>query len=194
VTYDNNHQTSEIAALTSYPKRVNRMIVFVFGLPGTGKSFFASRLAKMINASYLNSDKLRKELFAQRTYSYNEKKVVYDTMLDKTKEAIATGQNLVLDATFHKKETRDTFIKQLSDQGEVFYIRLHSGERTIKERLKKSRPYSEADFEVYKLIQQQWEPFNEPHLVLESTNNNIEEMLLKAAQYLGWKNDTGTDR
>jgi len=170
------------------------MIVFVFGLPGTGKSYFASRLAKMIGASYVNSDRVRKELFAQRTYSYNEKKVVYDTMLARTKEAIAAGQNLVLDATFHKKETRDTFMKQLSDQGEVFYIGLHSPESTIKDRLKKSRPYSEADFEVYKLIQQQWEPFNEDHLVLESTNNNIEEMLLKAAQYLGWKNDTGTDK
>ena len=120
--------------------------------------------------------------------------MVYDTMLNKTKEAWATGENLVLDATFHKKETRDTFMKQLSDQGEVFYIGLHSAESTIKERLKKSRPYSEADFEVYKLIQQQWEPFTEQHLELESTNNNIEEMLLKAAQYIGWENDTGTDK
>jgi predicted kinase len=170
------------------------MIVFVFGLPGTGKSFFASRLAKMIDAGYLNSDMLRKQLFAERTYSNHEKKVVYDTMLSKAKEAIATGQNLVLDATFHKKETRDTFMKQLSDQDEVFYIGLYSVESTIKERLKRSRPYSEADFEVYKLIRQQWEPFKERHLLLESTNNNIEEMLLKAAQYLGWKNDTKTDK
>ena len=54
------------------------------------------------------------------------------------------GQNLVLDATFHEKETRDTFIKQLSDHGEIFYIGLHSIESTIKERLKKSRPYSEV--------------------------------------------------
>ena len=114
------------------------MVVFVFGLPGTGKSYFASRLAKMIDASYLNSDKLRKELFAQRTYSHHEKKVVYDTMLRKAKAAIAMSQNLVLDATFHKKETRDTFVKQLSDQGEVFYIELHSVESTIKERLKKA--------------------------------------------------------
>ena len=194
MTYDINHQTSEIAALTSYPKRVNRMIVFVFGLPGSGKSFFASRLAKMIDASYLNIDMLRKELFAKRTYSDLEKKVVYDTILGKAKEAIAMGQNLVLDATFHKKDTRDTFMKQLSDQEEVFYIEIHSPESTIIERLKKSRPYSEADFEVYKLIQQQWEPFNESHLLLESTNNNIEEMLLKATEYLGWKNDTKTDK
>ena len=109
------------------------MVVFVFGLPGTGKSYFASRLAKMIDASYVNSDRVRKELFAQRAYSDHEKKVVYDTMLVKTKEAIAMGQNLVLDATFHKKETRDTFMKQLSNQGKVFYIGLHSIESTIKE-------------------------------------------------------------
>ncbi|MBT8306645.1 MAG: AAA family ATPase [Maribacter sp.] len=161
------------------------MIVFVFGLPGTGKSYFASRLAKRIEASYVNSDRLRKELFEQRTYSNHEKKVVYDTMLDKAKKALAMDRNLVLDATFHKKETRDAFMEQLSDQGEVFYIELHSVESTIKERLKKSRPFSEADFEVYKLIQQQWEPFSGKHLVLESTNKNIEEMLLKASQYLG---------
>ncbi len=161
------------------------MIVFVFGLPGTGKSYFASRLAKRIEASYVNSDRLRKELFEQRTYSNHEKKVVYDTMLDEAKKALAKDRNLVLDATFHKKETRDAFMEQLSDQGEVFYIELHSVESTIKERLKKSRAYSEADFEVYKLIRQQWEPFSGEHLVLESTNKNIEEMLLKASQYLG---------
>ena len=160
------------------------MIVFVFGLPGTGKSYFASRLAKKIDADYINSDRIRKELFAERTYSDQEKKAVYDIMLDKTKEAIVTGQNLVLDATFHKNETRDGFMKQLSDQGEVFYIGLHANENTTKERLSKSRPYSEADFEVYTLIQQQWEPFVEHHLVLESTNDNIEEMLRKALHYL----------
>ena len=122
------------------------MIVFVFGLPGTGKSFFASRLAKMIDAGYLNSDMLRKQLFAERTYSNHEKKVVYDTMLSKAKEAIATGQNLVLDATFHKKETRDTFMKQLSDQGEVFYIRLHSGETYDQRAIKKKQALQRSRF------------------------------------------------
>ena len=170
------------------------MIVFVFGLPGTGKSYFASRLAKMMDANYVNSDRLRKELFELRTYSNQEKNAVYESMLDKAKRAITKGQNLVLDATFHKKETRDKFMKHLSDQGEVFYIELHSAERTIKERLKKSRPYSEADIEVYKLIQQQWEPFSGEHLVLESTNENIEEMLLKASHYLGLAHDTGTNK
>ncbi len=54
----------------------------------------------------------------------------------------------------------------------------------IKERLEKSRPYSEADFQVHQLIRQQWEPLEEDHLRLQSTNDNIDAMLLKAMKYL----------
>jgi predicted kinase len=61
------------------------MIVIVFGLPGSGKSFFASRLAKMINADYINSDMIRKEMFASSTYSEKEKAAVYNVMIEKTK-------------------------------------------------------------------------------------------------------------
>ena len=83
------------------------MIVIVFGLPGSGKSFFASRLAKIINADYLNSDRIRKEMFASRNYSEKEKAAVYSAMIEKTKVLANQKKNLVLDATFHKKETRD---------------------------------------------------------------------------------------
>jgi predicted kinase len=80
------------------------MIVIVFGLPGSGKSYFASRLAKAINARYVNSDKVRKENFEKRIYSDQEKKAVYDKMLEQMKESVKQKKNLVLDATFHKKD------------------------------------------------------------------------------------------
>jgi len=35
------------------------MIIIVFGLPGSGKSYFASKLAERINARYINSDVIR---------------------------------------------------------------------------------------------------------------------------------------
>lgn len=160
------------------------MIVIVLGLPGSGKSYFASRLAKMIDADYLNSDRIRKELFAHRTYSEKEKKAVYAAMLTQANETLARGRNLVLDATFHKKETRDHFLKQLSGRGEVFYIGLQADENTIKARLKKNRPYSEADFKVHQMIQQEWEPLGKDHLRLQSTNENIDDMLQNALHYL----------
>ena len=49
------------------------MIVIVFGLPGSGKSYFASHLASMINADYINSDKVRRTMFDTRTYQKRKK-------------------------------------------------------------------------------------------------------------------------
>ena len=43
------------------------------------------------------------------------------------------------------------------------------------------RTDSQADFEVYKKIKNEWEPFDQDHLILQSTDDNIEEILHKAA-------------
>jgi len=169
------------------------MIVFVFGLPGSGKSYFASRLSKKIDADYINSDRVRKELFDERMYSDKEKKAVYDKMLQITKEAEHKGTNLVLDATFYKSETRKRFLNELWGLDDIFFIEIQAEENIIKERLKKNRPFSEADFKVYKAIRQKWEPLNEPHLVLQSTDDNIDSMLQEAEEYLQAKNDKRTD-
>jgi predicted kinase len=160
------------------------MIVIVLGLPGSGKSYFASRLARMLGADYVNSDRLRKELFPKRTYSAEEKSKVYEAMFQKMEEAIAHRKNLVLDATFHKNATRKQFMNSIKRKEQLFFIEVQAEENTIKQRLKKSRPYSEANFEVYKLIQKQWEPLQIPHLTIESTNDNIDRMLQEAVQYL----------
>ena len=170
------------------------MIVIVFGLPGSGKSYFASRLAKMINAGYINSDQLRKEMFKDRTYSEQEKAAVYKTMLKKMKEAMNQNRNLVIDATFHKNETRKLFIQEAERKDCIFFIEVKADENIIRERLKEDRPYSEADFEVYKFIRQHYEPLNERHLILESTNENVDNMLQRAVDYLKWKNDKGPDQ
>ncbi len=169
------------------------MIVIVFGLPGSGKSYFASRLAKMINAVYINSDRLRMEMFNDRTYSEQEKAAVYKAMLKKMKEAMNQDKNIILDATFHKNETRKLFIQEADRKDGIFFIEVKADENIIRERLKKERPYSEADFEVYKSIRQQYEPMNEPYLTVESTNENVDNMLQKAVDYLKRKDDKGAD-
>lgn len=170
------------------------MIVIVFGLPGSGKSHFASRLAKKINADYINSDQLRVEMFKIKTYAEQEKAAVYNAMLLKMKEAVNQKKSLVLDATFHKNETRKLFIQDVEKKDCIFFIETHADENITRERLKRKRPYSEADFEVYKSIRRQWESLDEPHLILQSTNENIDYMLQKAVDYLKWKDDTGTDQ
>ncbi len=168
------------------------MIVIVLGLPGSGKSYFAERLAKMIHANHINSDRLRKEMFNKRTYSPEEKAAVYQAMLGKMREAIDLDRNIVLDATFHHQETRKLFIQEARDR--VYLIEVRAAENLIKQRLKQERADSEANFEVYQSIRQAWETPGQPHLLLESTDTNIDNMLQKAAEYLQWKDDKRTDQ
>ncbi len=165
------------------------MVIIVYGLPGSGKSYFASRLAKTIDADYVNSDRVRKEMYASRTYSPQEKESVYNEMLVRMKEAVQQNRHVVLDGTFHKRDTRKLFIKEMEEKGGIYFIEVQADENITSKRLKKERPYSEADFEVYKLIREDNEPLTDPHLLLQSTDDNIDNMIQKASTYLKSKHD-----
>ncbi|MGZ8541639.1 MAG: AAA family ATPase [Chitinophagaceae bacterium] len=163
------------------------MIIIVMGLPGSGKSFFATRLATAINADYISSDRQRKKMIANRTYSAKEKELVYNEMLMQMRQAIKQNRNLVLDATFHKNETRNKFKEEAGNTDEIIFIEIVANETLVKERLRATREDSEADFAVHQMIQQEWQPMKQLHLTLQSTNDNIEDMLEKTIEYLNQK-------
>lgn len=161
------------------------MIILISGLPGSGKTFFAERLAQRIKALHLSSDRLRKELFpVQRVYSEEEKQSVYQEMLKRMKEA-AQQQPVILDATFYRADLRAPFIKAAEEIKEKLYIiRLTAAEDLIKKRTTQQREDSEANYDVYLKLKDQYEPISSAFLSLQSEENNIEEMLSKALAYL----------
>jgi len=163
------------------------MVVIVFGLPGSGKSFFASRLALMIKGEYINSDQIRLKLFKKRKYTEDEKEKVYDTLFDLAQEAVKKGSNVVVDATFYKQYLRQRYLDEMSN--DLFFIEVVTRKGIVKKRLSQPRAFSEADYSVYKKIKKEWEPFVDKHLVLESTNDNIGEMMDTAVLYLHLRHD-----
>ena len=169
------------------------MIAIVFGLPGSGKSYFASHLARLINAEYITSDKVRRTMFDTRTYSKKEKLAVYNEMISQIGESVKQHKNLVLDATFYKNDIRKKFLNKAENNDGIIFIEIRAEEDLIRERLKRPRKYSEADFKVYKKIKKQWEPFKGKHLILQSTDDNITGMLEKTADYLHLTNDKRTN-
>lgn len=156
-------------------------IVAVCGLPGSGKSYFASRLAEATGALYLSSDEIRKELYAIRTYSDEEKADVYRELTARALQA-ARENVVVLDATFYRKDLRDEVGKTIETP--VRWIEVRADESVVRDRMNRPRTHSEADFDVYLKIKDAWEPLTDEHLVLQSTNDNIDEMLEQAVQYL----------
>ncbi len=169
------------------------MIIIVFGLPGSGKSYFASHLASMINAEYINSDIVRKKLFHKRTYSEQEKLLVYNEMIRQMRKVAKQNRNVALDATFYSNDIRQKFVEGIKDINDIIFIEVTAEESVNRKRLEKAREDSEADFEVYKKIKNEWEPLRQDHLILKSTNDNIREMLEKTADYLYLKNDKRTN-
>jgi len=161
------------------------MIIIVFGLPGSGKSYFASRLAKELQANYVSSDVIRKKLFDHIEYSNEEKIMVYEQMIKEMKKAMRQGEDIVLDATFYKDSIRNKLIKTANDNSKkILFVEVWANPEIIFERLRVRREYSDADYTVYTRIKEIFEPMEMEHLKIQSTQENIKEMLDMAANYI----------
>lgn len=161
------------------------MLIGVCGLPGSGKSYFASRLAKQLEATYLSSDALRKELVSEPRYSYNEKERVYENLLAQASTHLRDGGTVVLDATFHTAARRHRVTQLGAESGATLrWIEVFATKPVLRTRLAADRPDSDADYAVYEKIRQESEPMTEEHIGLESTQSNLTEMLDQALGYL----------
>lgn len=161
------------------------MIIIVAGLPGSGKSYFAERLASKIGALYIGSDKVRKSMDAMGQYSFEDKLQVYKEMVKILEENLNKYTNVVVDATFYLSAMRDLFLQAAENRGvPICFMLIESSEQLMKERVSRPREDSEADFAVYKKVKAQYEELTIPHLKLESTNENIDSMLETAMTYI----------
>lgn len=162
----------------------------VIGLPGSGKSFFAKRFAEILGAEYISSDLLRIKMGLSGKYLPEQKSLVYRQMAEDTKDVLMKNKSVVLDGTFFQKKYRELIYTIAEEIGiPVFIILVKADENIIKQRLSAPRKDSEADHSVYLKIKEQFEPIDKPFLFLESTNENLEENLLKARQYINSSND-----
>lgn len=160
------------------------MIIIVSGLPGSGKSFFARSLAAELQFEYLNTDLLRKEMFPERNYSKEEKRLVYNKLKEGMITAVRRKKSIILDGTFHSAIIRNEFIDYAQGAGEpciLFYVK--ASDKTIRERLSRPRQDSEADWDVHQKIRQEFEEIKQPYLVLNS-EEPIEVMIKQAREYI----------
>lgn len=159
------------------------MIIVVFGLPGSGKTYLAQHLSGMLHAAYISSDAVRKEFFRNPSYAEKEKKKVYDEMVKRITES-ECHKEVVVDATLSDRSIRTDFVSKIKQIAPVYFIQVIADEELIERRLSRPRNNSDAGFDVYKKIKNTWLPFEEPHLVIHSTNDNLPEMLDAVSDYI----------
>lgn len=160
-------------------------LIIVVGLPGTGKTTFARALASEIESKHLNSDIVRNSLGKRGQYDVTSKAAVYNEMLNRTEEALSRRQSIIVDATFYKEILREPYVK-LAEKYDLHakWIELRASDETVKERVGKKRTFSEADFEVYRKIKEDFEPLDMGHLILWTDQIPLDEMVEKAKEFL----------
>lgn len=167
------------------------MVIVVFGLPGTGKSFFAQQLAQLLHASYYNTDIVRKQLDKKGNYSDQHKQQVYQELVSLARVSLHNQKQVVVDGTFSKKQYRQLLAEVASEEGaDIFWIQTTADDTTIRQRVRQSRKHSEADYAVYQKVRAEFEAADFSHLVLDSSRLTVEEMIQKARHFIFSSHDS----
>ena len=82
--------------------------ILIMGLPGAGKTYLAERLAPLINATWLNADKVRKEV-NDWDFSPEGRQRQAKRMKDLAEKSIEEGRHVIADFVCPTEKTRIDF-------------------------------------------------------------------------------------
>lgn len=147
------------------------MIVIICGLPGTGKTTIAKKLALIIDAVVLSTDKIRKELIPNPTYQRKERELIFDVMVLLAKYLHSSDKSCILDATFNKESSRNQVKNDLKvSENQFFVVECTCPEKIILSRLENRKDdYSDADIFVYQQMKKIYEPITSKHITIDTS-------------------------
>lgn len=145
----------------SYTTRHKQAVLAVMaGFSGSGKSALARELSRRLPAVVLSSDRLRKTFaiaggFASDRLQYTpaRRAAVYAAMRDRAAGYLASGEHVILDATFLAPEEREAACGVAMSRDAGFWmIECRCPDSVIRDRLSKRAPgeqESDADLRIY---------------------------------------------
>lgn len=176
-------------------------LIVVAGLPGTGKSFIADKIAERIDARILRTDEIRKEIagippeeeryeeFGEGIYDKEMDRKTYLEVIERARDCLKEGGSCILDATFSKRRYRDLAF-DLAGELEIPFLIVECTcpeevviER-INSRMEDGRSISDATISIYRKMKDRFEKIEEDEIrVVVDTSGNIELMIERLATY-----------
>jgi len=164
------------------------LLILLVGAPATGKSRLARRLSAALNAQIVESDRVRKQLFAEPRYTGGEHAAVHGWCHTVLKSTLVVGRNVIYDATNLDERARRR-VYDLADgcnaRLEIIWVTCPPG--VVQERMLR-RGYardeddlSDADWPIYLEMRRRAEPIRRPHTVINTAagTQTLLERLIK---------------
>ena len=183
-----------LATLPPGPGFVARpVLVVLVGLPGTGKTSFARRLAERFPLHLLESDALRRVLFPKPTYTQEESARLFRAIHQIIAVLLERGTPVLLDATNLVEAQREALYRIAEDAGaRLALVQLQAPGAMVQKRLARrgvapgSREHSDADWAVYQRMRETREPVQREHYTVD-TSRDIGPVLEQVIEELeGW--------
>ena len=181
--YDSDLQTVRAivseAFLQNIPTSGERpFLIILSGLPGTGKSYFARQLNARIPSVVIGSDRTRKALTTNPTYSRKEHSRVFAVCHKIVEDLLLEGYVTIFEATNLTAKSRLPLIK-ITEKLQVPSLCLvfTASEEIIKGRLTArsygldESSYSDADWHIYSKLKPWQEPQDKNHWHIDSTKD-----------------------
>jgi predicted kinase len=148
------------------------------GPPGTGKSRLARRLGAALDLQIVETDRVRKQLFAEPRYTGGEHAAVYGWCHTVLRSTLLVGRGVIFDATNLEERVRRK-VYDIADQSDarLIVIWVTCPAAVVQERLLRRRDapdvddLSDADWPVYLDLRRRAEPIRRPHLVVNTVTD-----------------------
>lgn len=167
-------------------------LIAMAGLPGSGKSAVAERLAAALPAVIINKDTVRSAIFPAEEIEYttSQDDFVLSLIYQAAAYLLKKGCIVILDGRpFIRREQRVELAKAAQKAGvELRIIFCSAPDDVVRKRLEKdfaagTHPAADRDYSLYLQKKAQLEPFTEAHLEL-NTDASLDEVTSRALQWL----------
>lgn len=183
----------------------NPVLVYMYGLPGSGKTFVSRQLSELLGMAHINSEQVRFELFDKPQYDKTEQQIITHLMNFMTEQFLKLGVSVIYDTSVNRlndrRVLRDLAYRTGSKEVLVWlqidldsaWARCQSRDRRTTDD-KYSEDFDQAAFE--KFVANMQNPQDENALVLSGKHlfNSQKNVLLRRLREIGALTDDALDQ